>query len=94
MNTQSTFTILFSILIAVLQAEGGAKQVAPRAPSAGQGAPLMGRPFAVAPRDVRPIPGVVMVKLVAGTEPDRAKMTATAGTFGMARLDAVRRSHN
>ncbi|MCH7939872.1 MAG: S8 family serine peptidase, partial [Candidatus Marinimicrobia bacterium] len=94
MNTQSTFTILFSILIAVLQAEGGAKQVAPRAPSAGQGAPLMGRPFAVAPRDVRPIPGVVMVKLVAGTEPDRAKMTATPGTFGMARLDAVLLRHN
>ncbi len=100
MNKQSIFTVLFSILIAVsaIQAGGGAKRVAPgkRAPLMGPETPLMGRPVAVAPRDVEPIPGIVLVKLRPNTEkkigfgPTRPG-PARASSFGIAGLDATLR---
>ena len=95
MHKHSTFTILSSILIAVsaIQAEGGAKQVTPgnRAPLTEQEAPLMGRPAAVAPRDVQPIPGIVLVKLLPNTEKERGYGPARASSFGITGLDATLR---
>ncbi len=97
MNRHRTFAIVFSVLIAVhtLPAEGRTRPVTPddRAPLTEQVAPLMGRPFAAAPRDIEPLPGIVLVKLAPGTEPDHTAMAAMPGSFGLARLDAIFRQH-
>ncbi|MEE9465261.1 MAG: S8 family serine peptidase, partial [Candidatus Neomarinimicrobiota bacterium] len=90
------FVVLLTLLggAILLGAALTKKQPADPATSNQAGAGRANQAVAVSPANIRPIPGVVMVKLAAGTAPDLAKMSATAGTFGMARMDAVLSRHN
>ncbi|MCH7521881.1 MAG: META domain-containing protein [Candidatus Marinimicrobia bacterium] len=47
------------------------------------------RPVAVAPRNVQPIPGIVLVKLLPNTEQEIGFGPTRASSFGLAALDAI-----
>ncbi|MCH7939716.1 MAG: hypothetical protein IID13_08215, partial [Candidatus Marinimicrobia bacterium] len=90
------FIAVFAVLLAIytLQAAVAAKRaITPgnRGSFTGQEELVVGRPVAVAPRDVQPIPGIVLVKLLPNTEKQIGFGPARASSFGLAALDATLR---
>ena len=94
MKNHGALTASFAVLIAiqVLPAASGAKQITVpgnQAQFTEQEEPMADRPVPVAPRNVQPIAGIVLVKLLPNTEQEIGFGPTRASSFGLAALDAT-----